>query len=124
MDPAKSDWALYLPPQKPEIRPAPKTNSSRCGGESVPGSTGPRRLVRRGAGEGNCMSASDSNMGFRQRLLNQVDCSPVSDRRLSLLATGSADTVRNMRRGSSPRLDSLEALLPRPRLPARDGAYR
>ena len=56
------------------------------------------------------MSASDSNMGFRQRLLNQVDCSPVSDRRLSLLATGSADTVRNMRRGSSPRLDSLEAL--------------
>ena len=31
-------------------------------------------------------------------------------RRLSLLATGSSDTVRNMRRGSSPRLDSLEAL--------------
>ena len=56
------------------------------------------------------MGASDSNMGFRQRLLKLIDRSGVSDRRLSLLATGSADTVRNMRRGSNPRLDSLEAL--------------
>ena len=56
------------------------------------------------------MAVSDSNMGFRQRLLDLIDCSGVSDRRLSLLATGSPDTVRNMRRGSSPRLDSLEAL--------------
>ena len=56
------------------------------------------------------MSASDSNMSFRQRLLELIDSSGVSDRRLSLLATGSADTVRNLRRGSSPRLDSLEAL--------------
>ena len=56
------------------------------------------------------MSASDSNLGFRQRLLELIDSSGVSDRRLSLLATGSADTVRNLRRGSSPRLDSLEAL--------------
>ncbi len=56
------------------------------------------------------MSASDSNRGFRQRLLELIDRSGVSDRRLSLLATGSADTVRNLRRGSSPRLDSLEAL--------------
>ena len=49
------------------------------------------------------MSASDSNMSFRQRLLELIDSSGVSDRRLSLLATGSADTVRNLRRGSSPR---------------------
>lgn len=56
------------------------------------------------------MTASDSNMGFRQRLLETIDRSGASDRRLSLIATGSADTVRNMRRGSSPRLDSLEAL--------------
>ena len=56
------------------------------------------------------MTASDSNMGFRQRLLEIIDRSGVSDRRLSLVATGSADTIRNMRRGSSPRLDSLEAL--------------
>ena len=56
------------------------------------------------------MRASDSNIGFRQRLLELIDRSGVSDRRLSLLATGSADTVRNMRRGSLPRLDSLEAL--------------
>ena len=56
------------------------------------------------------MSASDSNRGFRQRLLKLIDRSGVSDRRLSLLATGSADTLRNMRRGSTPRLDSVEAL--------------
>ena len=49
-------------------------------------------------------------MGFRQRHLDLIDRSGVSDRRLSLLATGSADTVRNMRRGSSPRLDFLESL--------------
>ena len=56
------------------------------------------------------MTASDSRACFRQRLLDLIDCSGVSDRRLSLLATGSTDTVRNVRRGSSPRLDSLEAL--------------
>ena len=56
------------------------------------------------------MSASDSNTGFRQRLLELIGSSGVSDRQLSMLATGSADTVRNMRRGSSPRLDSLEPL--------------
>ena len=56
------------------------------------------------------MTASDSRMGLRQYLLYLIDRSGVSDRRLSLLATGSPDTVRNMRRGSSPRLDSLESL--------------
>ena len=56
------------------------------------------------------MTATDSNMGFRQRLLEIIDHSGTSDRRLSLAATGSADTVRNIRRGSSPRLNSLEAL--------------
>jgi DNA-binding Xre family transcriptional regulator len=49
-------------------------------------------------------------MGFRQRLLDLIDRCGVSDRHLSILATGSSDTVRNIRRGSSPRLDSLEAL--------------
>ena len=56
------------------------------------------------------MSGGDSITEFRQRLLDSIDRSGVSDRQLSLLATGSTDTVRNMRRGSSPRLDSLEAL--------------
>ena len=56
------------------------------------------------------MATSNSKMGFRQRLLDVIDRTGVSDRRLSLLATGNPDTVRNMRRGSSPRLDSLEAL--------------
>ena len=56
------------------------------------------------------MSGGDSITGLRQRLLDVIDRSRVSDRQLSLLATGSTDTVRNMRRGSSPRLDSVEAL--------------
>lgn len=49
-------------------------------------------------------------MSFRQHLLNLIDRCGVSDRHLSILATGSSDTVRNIRRGSSPRLDSLEAI--------------
>lgn len=49
-------------------------------------------------------------MGFRQHLLDLIDRCGVSDRHLSILATGSSDTVRNIRRGSSPRLDSLEAI--------------
>ena len=49
-------------------------------------------------------------MSLRQRLLELIDRSSVSDRRLSLLATGTTDTVRNMRRGATPQLDSIEAL--------------
>ena len=49
-------------------------------------------------------------MSFRHHLLELIDRCGVSDRHLSILATGSSDTVRNIRRGSSPRLDSLEAI--------------
>ena len=56
------------------------------------------------------MSASGSDTDLRQRFLDLIDRSRASDRQLSLLATSSADTVRNIRRGSSPRLDSLEAI--------------
>ncbi len=56
------------------------------------------------------MSATDSNRDFRQRLLDLIDGSGVSDRRISMLATGNTDTVRNLRRGATPRLDSLEAV--------------
>lgn len=49
-------------------------------------------------------------MSFRQHLLDLIDRCGVSDRHLSILATGSSDTVRNIRRGSSPRLDSLESI--------------
>ena len=56
------------------------------------------------------MVASDSNIGLRQRLLDLIDRSGVSDRGLSMLATGKADTVRNMRRGATPQLDTFEAL--------------
>ena len=49
-------------------------------------------------------------MDFRHRLLDLIDRSGVSDREISRLATGRNDTVRNIRRGSSPRLDTLEAL--------------
>ena len=56
------------------------------------------------------MSASDSARDFRRRLLDLVDSSEMSDRQLSMRATSRVDTVRNMRRGSYPRLDTLEAL--------------
>ena len=46
----------------------------------------------------------------REQLLSLIGGRDVSDRRLSMLATGSTDTVRNIRRGSSPRTDTLEAL--------------
>ena len=39
-----------------------------------------------------------------------MDSKGISDRRLSMLATGSTDTVRNIRRGSNPRTDTLEAI--------------
>ena len=56
------------------------------------------------------MTDSDSNRGFRKRLLALIDGSGVSDHHLSLLATGNSNTVRNIRRGTVPRLDTLEAL--------------
>ena len=49
-------------------------------------------------------------MGARQRLPNLIDRSGLSDRSISRLATGNNDTVRNIRHGASPRLDTLEAL--------------
>lgn len=56
------------------------------------------------------MGASDSRMGLRQHLLDLIDRSGLSDRQLSLLANCSEFTIRNMRRGSYARLDTLEAL--------------
>ena len=57
------------------------------------------------------MGASDSRTGLRQQLLDLIDRSGVPDRRLSMLATGTADTIRNMRRGSTPQVHSIEELL-------------
>ena len=57
------------------------------------------------------MGASDSRMGLRQRLIDLIDRSGVSDRHLSILATGTGDTVRNIRRGATPHVNSIEALL-------------
>lgn len=56
------------------------------------------------------MGDSDSVRGVKQRLLDLIDESSISDRRLSLLATGNSSTVRALRRGANPRLDTLEAL--------------
>ena len=56
------------------------------------------------------MTTSDSRMGFRQHLLDLIDQSVLSDREISLLATGNTWTVRNIRRGTSPRLDTIESL--------------
>ena len=52
----------------------------------------------------------DYRVKVRDQLLKLIGERDVSDRRLSMLATGSTDTVRNIRRGSSPRTDTLEAL--------------
>ena len=49
-------------------------------------------------------------MDFRHRLLDLIDRTGESDWKVSRLATGNNETVRNIRRGSSPRLDTLEAL--------------
>lgn len=49
-------------------------------------------------------------MDFRHRLLDLIDRTGESDWKISRLATGKTGTVRSIRRGSSPRLDTLEAL--------------
>jgi len=56
----------------------------------------------RSVGENNRPSTSDLAMDFRQRLLDLVDRSDLSDRQLSLLAPRRTDTIRNMRRGLPP----------------------
>ena len=47
---------------------------------------------------------------IRAQLLAAVTESGLSDRQLSVSATGSTDTIRNLRRGAAPRADTLEAL--------------
>ena len=49
-------------------------------------------------------------MKVREQLLSLIAGGDVSDRRLSMLATGSTDTIRNIRRGANPRTDTLEAI--------------
>ena len=49
-------------------------------------------------------------MDLREHILAAVAESDLSERRLSLLATGSTDTIRNIRRGAVPRVSTLEAL--------------
>lgn len=49
-------------------------------------------------------------MGVRDQLLAAVGESHLSDRQISLAATGTPDTIRNIRRGAAPRADTLEAL--------------
>ena len=49
-------------------------------------------------------------MGVREQILAAVDESRLSDRQISVAATGTPDTIRNIRRGTAPRADTLEAL--------------
>ena len=49
-------------------------------------------------------------MGIRDQLLAAVRKSRLSERRLSMEATGSSDTLRNIRRGAHPRVNTLEAI--------------
>ena len=44
------------------------------------------------------------------RLLEQIDRSALTDRQVSLRATATPDTVRNMRRGANPRSDTTNAV--------------
>ena len=56
------------------------------------------------------LGESDSGMSFKRHLLDVIDQSGMTDRQLSLRATGNAFTVRNLRRGAMPILDTVEAL--------------
>lgn len=49
-------------------------------------------------------------LGLIEDLLEAADQSGYTDRQLSMLSTESTDTVRNIRRGATPRLDTFEAL--------------
>ena len=52
---------------------------------------------------------------IREKLLSAIDVemqkTGISDRALSVKATGSTDTIRNIRRGAYPRIDTAESLL-------------
>lgn len=53
-------------------------------------------------------------MELREQLISAIDKaaveSGISDRKLSLLASGKEDTIRNLRRGAFPRVDTFESL--------------
>ena len=49
-------------------------------------------------------------MNIRAKLVAAIDASDLTDRKLSVRATGSPDAVRNLRRGAIPRADNLERL--------------
>ena len=49
-------------------------------------------------------------MDIQARLLAAIEKSGLSERKLSIRATGGPDAVRNLRRGSVPRADNLERL--------------
>ena len=49
-------------------------------------------------------------MNIRAKLLAAIDASSLTDRKLSVRATGNTDTIRNIRRGVTPRADTLEKL--------------
>ena len=49
-------------------------------------------------------------MDIRAKLVAAIEASDLPDRKLSFLATGTPDAVRNLRRGTTPRADTLERL--------------
>lgn len=56
------------------------------------------------------MTTTDSHRNIRQRVLDLIENSGISDRQLSRLATGNTYAIRNIRRSSSPRLLTIEAV--------------
>ena len=47
---------------------------------------------------------------LHKQLLALIDASPLRDRKISMIACGSPDTIRNIRRGATPRADTVEKL--------------
>lgn len=55
------------------------------------------------------MTTTDTHRNIRQRVLELIEESGISDRQISQLATGNTHAIRNIRRSPSPRLHTLEA---------------
>ena len=95
-----------------------------CRGPSAPSVAGEKPHVKRKSGSNHRLHGercphrptprgavyNAATMNIREQLLAAVRKSRLSERRLSMEATGSSDTVRNIRRGSHPRVDTVEAL--------------
>ena len=70
----------------------------------------PRKAAGRHQQPGHRSEPMKRHTELTSRLLEQIDRSALSDRQVSLRATGKPDTVRNIRRGANPRSDTANAI--------------